>query len=465
MSAITCVTCRLQFGTFEDQKVHFQTEYHRENSKRNLQQLPPMTQREYLEYLQILKERKAIEDAKKRKVYRCILCDKQFSSENAFRQHCESAKHQAVLAAPKDEFQMNQYNQLTKGNTARVAQQDDDNLIVITEVEYEQKEKLPAFLSEDEHVLFKELLPKLEQLTEELQDKLITEEIFMKRKQMPAEQCLFCHLEFDTTDKQLEHMYQAHSFILPFKEYVANIPDLLQEMQKQVSVARSCLLCMRGFKSTEQCQKHMRNTGHTVFLPEEFAQQFIEFYDFSSSYPAEMLKLIQEENDPTLLKEIKSKRFYMTLDDFKYFVEGEQVGYLEWKEWKKAHVPEWLKILKLQNDMLRNLKLSLRGDFYEEQVKVGKPVDPTCTETKIKLKSEVQEIINKINDLGANCTSSEIIRINDSNMQKYLKVETYLSGKQIIEQLENKRAVYTTQNESINHDKPFFKRSTLHIYN
>lgn len=49
--SITCVTCRLKFGSFEDQKLHFQTEYHRENSRRAFQKLPPMTQVEYLEFL------------------------------------------------------------------------------------------------------------------------------------------------------------------------------------------------------------------------------------------------------------------------------------------------------------------------------------------------------------------------------------------------------------------------------
>ena len=42
----------------------------------------------------------------------------------------------------------------------------DQNVLVITEVEYEKKERLPAFLSEDEYEPFKLLLPQLEQLTE-----------------------------------------------------------------------------------------------------------------------------------------------------------------------------------------------------------------------------------------------------------------------------------------------------------
>lgn len=41
-----------------------------------MKQLPPMTQMEYLEYLQELKIKQQQEDAKKRKVYMCTQCNK-----------------------------------------------------------------------------------------------------------------------------------------------------------------------------------------------------------------------------------------------------------------------------------------------------------------------------------------------------------------------------------------------------
>ena len=139
-------------------------------------------------------------------------------------------------------------------------------------------------------------------------------------------------------------MYQTHSFILPMREFVKDVADLLNELQKQVSVARSCLVCMRGFKSGELVQKHMCGSGHTVFQPENFVRDFIAFYDFTSSYPEKLLAMIKQENDLQLLKEISQKRYYFMLDDVKYEVEGKEATYLEWKQWKSYHVPEWLKI-------------------------------------------------------------------------------------------------------------------------
>ena len=64
-------------------------------------------------------------------------------------------------------------------------QEENQKYIVITEVPMEQKEKLPAFLSEDEIPIFKQLLPQLEELTDKEQDELITREIFAKRQQIP----------------------------------------------------------------------------------------------------------------------------------------------------------------------------------------------------------------------------------------------------------------------------------------
>lgn len=88
----------------------------------------------------------------------------------------------------------------------------------------------------------------------------------------------------------------------------------------------------------------MVSAGHTVFLPENFVRDFITFYDFTSSYPEKLLTMIKTENDEQLLKEISQKRYYFMLDDVKYEIDGKEATYLEWKQWKSYHVPEWLKI-------------------------------------------------------------------------------------------------------------------------
>lgn len=38
--------------------------------------------------------------------------------------------------------------------------------------------------------------------------------------------------------------------------------------------------------------------------------------------------MVQEQHDPELLKEIKENRYYMRLDDLKYYIDGEEATYL-----------------------------------------------------------------------------------------------------------------------------------------
>ena len=87
-------------------------------------------------------------------------------------------------------------------------------MLVITEeqIQVEPKEMLPAFLAEDEKDRFKELLPKLEVLSEQEQDELIKTEIFGKRPTLSANRCLFCTFEAGDRDQLRKHMYDEHSF-------------------------------------------------------------------------------------------------------------------------------------------------------------------------------------------------------------------------------------------------------------
>ena len=71
-----------------------------------------MTQTEYLEFLQKLKAQKDAENAKKRKIYQCVPCGKTFRSENAFKSHCESLKHQASVVAYQE--QLSETQQINK---------------------------------------------------------------------------------------------------------------------------------------------------------------------------------------------------------------------------------------------------------------------------------------------------------------------------------------------------------------
>jgi len=57
--------------------------------------------------------KKEAADAKKKKVYRCVACEKDFSSENAFKQHCDSVKHaNRVQQIQEEKAEMNKFSQI-----------------------------------------------------------------------------------------------------------------------------------------------------------------------------------------------------------------------------------------------------------------------------------------------------------------------------------------------------------------
>ena len=51
----SCVTCNVAFNTFELQRDHYKTDWHRYNLKRKIAELPSVSLKDYQERLQIQK--------------------------------------------------------------------------------------------------------------------------------------------------------------------------------------------------------------------------------------------------------------------------------------------------------------------------------------------------------------------------------------------------------------------------
>lgn len=129
----------------------------------------------------------------------------------------------------------------------------------------------------------------------------------------PARQCLFCIAEpepayastpaaagpsshshsqqrFDSLESCLAHMQRVHSFFLPEREYLVDLPGLLSYLSDKICVGHICLYCNgrgRGFGSREAVQRHMLDKGHCklAYDADEDKLELGDFYDFSSSYP------------------------------------------------------------------------------------------------------------------------------------------------------------------------------------
>lgn len=119
MASYTCISCRVAFADGEVQRAHYKTDWHRYNLKRKVADMPPVTAENFQE--RVLAQRAAAEqqlnDAAATEG--CTVCNKKFSSANAYQNHLQSHKHQqaekqALLAAQRKVEKMNEKN-LEKG--------------------------------------------------------------------------------------------------------------------------------------------------------------------------------------------------------------------------------------------------------------------------------------------------------------------------------------------------------------
>jgi C2H2 type zinc-finger (2 copies) len=87
----------------------------------------------------------------------------------------------------------------------------------------------------------------------------------------------------------LDHMHRHHGFIIPDLSSVKNLAGLINYISEKVHVGRICLFCEREFKSAAACVAHMDSKGHCK-IPWEYEDQieeFVEYYDFSTSEEAD----------------------------------------------------------------------------------------------------------------------------------------------------------------------------------
>lgn len=119
MASYTCISCRVAFTDGEVQRAHYKTDWHRYNLKRKVADMPPVTAENFQE--RVLAQRAAAEQHLSEAAAHesCAVCNKTFSTPNAYQNHLQSHKHQqaerqALLAAQRKVEKMNEKN-LEKG--------------------------------------------------------------------------------------------------------------------------------------------------------------------------------------------------------------------------------------------------------------------------------------------------------------------------------------------------------------
>ena len=213
---------------------HFRSDWHSYNVKRKIAGLSPLSKELFEERQRHLKAAET-EGKKQEKLY-CEICHKSFVSKNSFDQHERSKRHLQGLKkyqddfqnAPEEEKEESQVEKVTKGHTEP-----------FTPEEYE----------------------------------------------FEPSRCLFCRLESDTFDANLEHMAAVHCFFIPDHDSVIDLEGLIDYLGQKISIGCVCVGCNHGFKSPAATRDHMLSKGHTrmAYSTEEDYEEFEEFYDYTEA--------------------------------------------------------------------------------------------------------------------------------------------------------------------------------------
>lgn len=258
----TCITCRVSFADSDIQRRHYKTDWHRYNLKRKVAEMPPVTAEVFQQKVLAQKAEVEAQQQSKTKSLHCQLCNKTFSSENAFSNHLSSKKHKDVEAnkAKKQEslITASQFSNNFKRKDSK--ETDPEN------TESENAESLSHNRDDDDD-----------------------EDDDIEEDTLEVTDCLFCPHHSVSLEENLKHMTRSHSFFIPDLEYVVDLKGLVTYLCEKVGMGNMCLYCNdkgKSFFSLEAVQSHMVDKGHTKMNYDgDAVLEYADFYDFSSSYP------------------------------------------------------------------------------------------------------------------------------------------------------------------------------------
>ena len=265
MPMFTCITCRVSFADSDIQRRHYKTDWHRYNLKRKVAEMPPVTAEVFQQKVLAQKAEVEAQQQSKTKSLHCQLCNKTFSSENAFSNHLSSKKHKDVEA--------------NKANKAKKQES------LITESQFSNNFKRKDSKETDPENTESENAESLSHNGDDDDD----EDDDIEEDTLEVTDCLFCPHHSVSLEENLKHMTRSHSFFIPDLEYVVDLKGLVTYLCEKVGMGNMCLYCNdkgKSFFSLEAVQSHMVDKGHTKMNYEgDAVLEYADFFDFSSSYP------------------------------------------------------------------------------------------------------------------------------------------------------------------------------------
>ena len=222
----TCITCRVSFADSEIQRRHYKTDWHRYNLKRKVAEMPPVTAEVFQHKVLAQKAEVEAQQQSKAKTMHCQICNKTFSSENAYSNHMSSKKHKDLEAAEAKK----QGRLVTEGLTSDIIKTKESK-----ETDQQNTESENAESSRDND-------------DDDDDDDDIEEDT------LEVTDCLFCPHHSVSLEENMKHMTRSHSFFIPDIEYVVDLKGLLTYLCEKVGIGNMCLFCNekgKNFFSTE----------------------------------------------------------------------------------------------------------------------------------------------------------------------------------------------------------------------
>ncbi|KAL5507267.1 REI1 [Sanghuangporus vaninii] len=266
----TCLSCSIAFPSAEDQRLHYRSDHHRYNMKRRVANLPPVSATVFNQKVLERRQETAIMSSPKGSV--CEVCNKIYTTENAYRSHINSKKHKE-----------NELKATMRSRESPVPSTHEDAAASVKKEE--QKETEPKQAEQ-----FKPVLTIPPDATEEQIVQTIDEKIAAARTRLSPRDCLFCSDKFSSLEENLTHMSTVHSFFVPDADYLVDLPGLITYLGEKIAIGNVCIYCnlkSRDFRSLEAVRKHMIDKSHCKMAYDIVKErlEYADFYDFSSSYP------------------------------------------------------------------------------------------------------------------------------------------------------------------------------------
>ena len=268
----TCQACSIAFHEPNEQRTHYQSDWHRYNLKRRVANLTSVTAQVFADKVAAQKTSDASTKEKVNFVEKCEPCGKVYYSENAYANHMGSKKHKE---AAKESFK-----QMAIEKERKLEQKDDD-----------------AMSNQSDSTLGDEVEPSQQSIYESLtaSQSLDEESQIQKKlanaKKLPIGECIFCREtqtgdDIEALSANVNHMVKAHSTFIPEQDYLTDLRGLIEYLQTKVSVGNFCIACHKGFRTMEACRAHMASMSHRriAYETEEEQMELSDFYDFSATW-------------------------------------------------------------------------------------------------------------------------------------------------------------------------------------